>query len=505
MRVADSFSGERLAGRSSPNDSFEAALPVSARTLPHSVEAEQHILSCILIDGGQTLTDCLAYGLREGAFYAEPNRTIFATLCEMQEQGKAVDIAVLVAQLQDAGKLEEVGGAAYLSQLSVVIASSAQARYFTRKLFELHLLRELWRVCTASAAKVFDTPAEDSGALVEQAEEQIFAVSQLRTGHAVAATDMQGHVDKAHAILERMIERRGELLGLSTGLDKLDSLTNGLVPQELLILAARPSMGKTALAVNIAEAVALPRRKEEAKPVLFFSLEMSGPQLALRLICSRSGVSLERVKEGMVGGEERSRMREAEAELKHSPLLIDDASRLTISELRARARRVHSKRPLGLVVIDYLQLLAPRNEKVNREQQVAEFSRGLKALARELNVPVLCLAQLNREADKENRLPRLSDLRESGAIEQDADVVLLLGKGKQDAPKDSAGSDVAGDTAVLIVGKNRNGPVGAVPLHFNRQTTTFRERASSRLEDEPRAAARQEWKRALPAGRFNYE
>jgi len=485
-----------------PNDSFEAALPVAMRTLPHSEEAEAHVLSCILIDGGQTLTECLAYGLREGAFYDAAHRTIFATMCEMQEHGKAVDIAVLAEQLRDAGKLDEVGGAAFLSQLSLAIPTTAQARYFTRKLFELHLLRELARVCTSTVEKAFTATADDAVALVEQAEEQVFAVSQMRTGHAVSVANMAGHVDKAHEILERMITRRGELLGLSTGLGKLDAMTNGLMPQELLILAARPSMGKTALATNIAEAVALARRKEAAKPVLFFSLEMSGPQLALRLICSRSGVSLQRVKEGMVSVEELERMREAEAELKRSPLLIDDASRLTISELRARARRVHAKRPLGLVVIDYLQLLAPRNEKVNREQQVAEFSRGLKALAKELNVPVLCLAQLNREADKENRLPRLSDLRESGAIEQDADVVLLLGKGKTDAPKDSAGGEVAGDTAVLIVGKNRNGPVGAVPLHFDRQTTTFRERTGSGFDVErgrPLNAPTQK------TGRFNYE
>jgi replicative DNA helicase len=271
-------------------------------------------------------------------------------------------------------------------------------------------------------------------------------------------------------VITKMMMKKGELTGVSSGFKDLDNLMWGFQRQEMIVLAARPSMGKTSLALNFAEAAALPRRGEPVS-TLIFSLEMSAAQLALRMLCSRAKVNMKLLRDGLLSknGSEQAELIKTADEFTKAPIFIDDSSSLSIMQLRAKARRIHARQPLGFIVVDYLQLLSPTDSKVQREQQVAEASRGLKALAKELNVPVLVLSQLNRSSEKENRSPKLADLRESGSIEQDADVVLMLTR-----PKDADEKfQVATDSAELIVAKQRNGPVGELKLTFLRDFTRF--------------------------------
>jgi len=272
------------------------------------------------------------------------------------------------------------------------------------------------------------------------------------------------------AIITKMMMKKGELTGVSAGFADLDKLTWGFQKQEMIVLAARPSMGKTSLALNFAEAAALPKRGEPVA-TLIFSLEMSAAQLALRMLCSHARVNMKLLREGLLSknGDEQQRLVLAADEFSRCPIFIDDSSHLSIMELRAKARRLHARRKLGFIIVDYLQLLSPVDSQTPREQQVAEASRGLKALAKELDLPVLVLSQLNRSSEKENRSPKLADLRESGSIEQDADVVLMLAR-----PKDADERyQVAADSADLIVAKQRNGPVGELKLTFLRDITRF--------------------------------
>jgi replicative DNA helicase len=301
-------------------------------------------------------------------------------------------------------------------------------------------------------------------------EQKIFGVTQSRVSES--AKQMRDPTREAMNVITKMMMKKGELTGVSSGFKDLDALLWGFQRNDMIVLAARPSMGKTSLALNFAEAAAMPRKVGvEPHRVLIFSLEMGASQLALRMLCSRARVNMKLLRDGLLSknGEEQNRLLEAADEFSKSPIFIDDSSALSIMQLRAKARRIHARYPLGFIVVDYLQLLSPTDPRVPREQQVAEASRGLKALAKELGVPVLVLSQLNRASEKETRTPRLSDLRESGSIEQDADVVLMLAR-----PRDADEKfQVASDSAELIVAKQRNGPVGELKLTFLRDITRF--------------------------------
>jgi replicative DNA helicase len=272
-------------------------------------------------------------------------------------------------------------------------------------------------------------------------------------------------------VIHKMMMKKGEMTGVPSGFTDLDHLTFGFQRQEMIVLAARPSMGKTSFALNIAEAATIPKRGQPF-PTLIFSLEMSGSQLALRMLCSRARVNMVRLRNEVLSkdGDEQQKLLAAADEFSKAPLFIDDSSNMSIMQLRAKARRVHARAKLGMIIVDYLQLLSPTDSRVPREQQVAEASRGLKALAKELDVPVVVLSQLNRSSEKENRVPRLADLRESGSIEQDADVVLMLARPK-DAPDEKF--QVAAESMELIVAKQRNGPVGEQKLTFLKDFTRF--------------------------------
>lgn len=445
-----------------------AQFPVDpGRTPPHSVEAEEYLLSCCLLDGNDTVARCFEGKLTATAFYVPANRIIYEKLTELYNNGTAIDLAVLAEELKTTKQLDEVGGYAYLTQISGRIPTTAQAGYFIEKVRELYLLRELIKVATGAVENCY-TFTGGLEEFIDKVEQDIFKVTQDRITDG--ARSMKEPTRDAMNVITKMMMKKGELTGVSSGFKDLDQFTFGFQRQEMIVLAARPSMGKTSLALNMAEAAAMPRRGPGVT-VLVFSLEMSASQLALRMLCARARVNMKLLRDGLLSknGEEQQRLLTAADEFTKSPLYIDDSSHLTIMELRAKARRLHARSPLGFIIVDYLQLLSPTDPKVPREQQVAEISRGLKALAKELDVPVLVLSQLNRSAEKENRTPKLSDLRESGSIEQDADVVLMLAR-----PKDADEKfQVAADSAELIVAKQRNGPVGELKLTFLRDITRF--------------------------------
>ncbi len=466
--MADDFSkSSRRPRRDRGNDDPRDVASVIGRTPPHSIEAEEYLLSCCFLDGADIVARCLEGKLSAPAFYSPANRVIFEKLVDLYNKGIPIDLQILAEELKTSRQLDEIGGYAYLTQVSGRIPTTAQSTYFIEKVRELHLLRELIKVATGAVESCY---AYEGGLeeFVDKVEQDIFKVTQDRVSDG--AVQMKGPTKAAMDVITKMMMKKGELTGVSSGFKDLDSFTYGFQRQEMIILAARPSMGKTSLALNFAEAAALPRRGEGV-PILIFSLEMGSSQLALRMLCARAKVNMKLLRDGLLSknGEEQRRLLDAAEEFSKAPIYIDDSSHLTIMELRAKARRLQARSKLGLIIVDYLQLLAPTDSKTPREQQVAEISRGLKALAKELDVPVIVLSQLNRSAEKENRTPKLSDLRESGSIEQDADVVLMLAR-----PKDADEKfQVAADSAELIVAKQRNGPVGELKLTFLRDITRF--------------------------------
>ena len=382
------------------------AAPAAAvgRTPPHSIEAEEYLLSCCLLDGSDSIARCLEAKLPSAAFYAPANRVIYEKLCELYQKNPPVDVAVLAEELKTSRQLESIGGFAYLTQISGRIPTTAQAQYFIEKVRELYLLRELIKVATGAVEECYGY----QGGLeefIDKVEQNIFRVTQDRVSDA--AKPMKDPTHEAMNVITKMMMKKGELTGVASGFRDLDTLTFGFQRAEMIVLAARPSMGKTSFALNIADAAALPHRGEPTT-TLIFSLEMSAPQLALRMLCARARVNMKLLRDGLLSknGTEQSELIKAADEFSKAPLFIDDSSHLSIMELRAKARRVHSRHKLGFIIVDYLQLLSPTDPRVPREQQVAEASRGLKALAKELNVPVLVLSQLNRSSEKDNRPPR---------------------------------------------------------------------------------------------------
>jgi len=442
-------------------------MPVLGRSLPQSREAEEYLLACCLLDGADSISRCMEKRLTADAFYTSANRVVYNKIVDIYQNRPPVAIEVVTEELAKSGELEQIGGVPFLVEISNRIPTTAQVDYFIDRVRELHILRNLIGVGTSAVQQCYDF----TGGLeefVDKIEKEIFEVTQDRVSDA--AKTMKQTTKDAWVVIDKMMHHKGEITGISSGYKELDAMTYGFQKAEMIILAARPSMGKTSLALNMAEFAALPRRGKPAA-TLVFSLEMSAAQLGMRMLCSRGRVNMKKLREGFVkpGGQEYKDLVTAADELSKAPLFIDDSSQLTIMELRAKTRRLHARNPLGFVIVDYLQLLSATDPRVPREQQVAEISRGLKALAKELDVPVLVLSQLNRAAEKENRAPKLSDLRESGSIEQDADVVLMLAR-----PRDADEKfQVAADSAELIVAKQRNGPVGDLKLTFLRDITRF--------------------------------
>lgn len=437
------------------------------RVPPHSQEAEEQLLSACLLDGGDVVARCLEGKIAVKSFYVPANQVIYGKILEIYAAAKPIDLAVLSAELKTTRQLDEIGGYAYLTRISDRITTTAGASYFIEKVRELAILRDLIRAATGAVEDCYGYSGGITE-LVDKVESNLFRVTQNRVGDGARLA--KDAIIGAVAAYEQMIARKGMLTGLSTGLKDLDRVLYGLQKQEMIVLAGRPSCGKTALALNIAENAVLPLRGDPGA-VLFFSLEMSRGLLGQRLVASRARVNGKMARDGFLraDGPEMQGIRQAGKELERAKLFIDDASSPSVMEIRAKARRVHARQPLSLIVVDYLQLIAATEKGQRREEQVAEASRGLKALAKDLDVPVIVLSQLNRDSEKEKRKPRLSDLRESGAIEQDADVVLMLAR----PPDQGDAFQVAAGAMDLIIAKNRNGEVGEVRLTFLNSIVRF--------------------------------
>jgi replicative DNA helicase len=403
--------------------------------------------------------------------------TIFSVLMEMWDASKKIDLVTLTQTLADRRLLEQVGGAALIAELFTYLPTATNVKYYLDILQEKYTLRQIITVCTEFASRSYEEQ-DNVGGLLDEVEKSVFEVAQQRFRNK--ETTMKEHVMGAIGSIQDLFERRGVISGIPSGFAVLDKMTDGFHPGEMIVIAARPSMGKTAFAMNIAEHVAV----DCNEPVAVFSLEMSAQQLVQRLLCSRAKVNLENVRKGFMAEREFPALTAAASKFAEAQMFIDDTSGLSILELRAKARRLKSQHNIKAIFIDYLQLLrsTSRRAQDNRQLEIAEISAGLKGLAKELELPIIVLAQLNRNPEgrtgEAKGRPRLGDLRESGSIEQDADLVGLLIRDEYYADTEEA-KEAAMGKATLIIAKQRNGPVGDVKLTFLKEFTRFETRAET--------------------------
>lgn len=461
-----------------------AAMPRVDRLPPHAPDAERGVLGCLLLAPNEAIGETLRL-LRPGAdaFYDLRHQSIFTVLVKMYDAQEPIDLITVQQRLRDLGQLEAVGGLTYLNQLADCVPSAANIAYYIEIVLEKHLLRRMLQTCTNVITRVYECEG-DVPALLDEVERDILRINEDRERPETKA--IKDLVNSAINTIEDLHARQGMLSGLGTGFPDLDKMTTGLHKGEMVVIAARPSMGKTSLAMNIVEHIAI----DLQQPVAVFSLEMTAESLVLRMMCSRAEVNLRDVREGFLAERDFPRLTHAAGEIAGAPLFIDDTSGLSILQLRARARRLWQQHQIKMVVIDYLQLMHSdtRRGKDNRQQEIAEISSGVKALAKELEVPIIILSQLNRDIEKDkSRKPKLSDLRESGSIEQDADLVGLLykpsddGEDQESVPRD----DGTGVQVALLIAKQRNGPTGDVPLTFMKRYTRFKTAAKVDAGDVP--------------------
>jgi replicative DNA helicase len=452
------------------------------RLPPHAPEAEQGVLGCVLLSPNDCLGQCIEK-LHTGpeVFYDLRHQTIYSAVIEMYDHREAIDLITLQQRLKDKQLLEQIGGIPYLSALQDAVPSAANLSYYLEIVLEKFLLRKMIQTCTEVVGRVYDYEGEVD-ALMDEVERDVLRISESRAQGATQTIKQLVH--SAIGTVENYFNRQGVLGGLATGFADLDRMTDGLHGGEMIVIAARPSMGKTSLAMNIAEHVVLANKI----PVGVFSLEMTAESLVLRMLCSNARVNLRNIREGFMTEADFPKLTSAAGRMSSAPLFIDDTPALSILQLRARARRLWQQYGIKLFVVDYLQLLhsTARRSQENRQQEIADISSGIKALAKELNVPVIVLSQLNRELEREkNRKPRLSDLRESGAIEQDADVVGLLYKPSAEDDEAGGGEEPDGVPVNLLIAKQRNGPTGDVNLTFLKPYTRFESAAKVSDEDVP--------------------
>ncbi len=446
------------------------------RTLPSSPDAEKGVLCSILLSPQEALNLCIEK-IDETYFHQPAHATIYRIIIELWKELKPIDLITVTQALADQRLLDSVGGPAFLAQLLQFIPTAANVEYYLEIVEEKFLLRSMIAVCTNSAAQCYQEQS-DVKTLMDSIESQIFKISESRVKNTIA--EIKEQVLLAIDAIEGMHKNKGALSGLSTGFPLFDQMTDGMHASEMIVIAARPSMGKTALAMNIAEHVAI----DLQKAVGIFSLEMSSQQLVQRVLCSRAKVDLKKVRDGFMGTKDMKNLSRAADALSKSKIYIDDTAGLSILELRAKARRLKDRHDLSLLIIDYLQLLRSNSRRAqdNRQIEIAEISAGIKALSKELSIPIVVLAQLNRESEKRSDgKPRISDLRESGSIEQDADLVGLLYRAAYFEKDDALRSEKEGE-AELIIAKQRNGPTGEVPLTFLKEYTRFETR-DHRSED----------------------
>lgn len=389
---------------------------------------------------------------------------LYTTFCELYRKNAPIDLVSVATFLNDQGLLEDIGGASYLAELAQTVVSGANAEYYATIVRDKALHRTLINACSTIITHCFD-PSSNVDSLLDQSEQTIFSISERTVGKAFKSS--KELIANVFQELEKRFERKEQVTGITTGYNRLDMLTAGLQSSDLIIVAARPSMGKTAFSLNMAMRSAI----QQGIPVAIYSLEMSMSQLMMRMLCAWGKVDLSHLRHGYLNSEEWSKLYHAADVLGQAPIFIDDTPALSPLELRARTRRLKVESDVGLVVIDYLQLMRGNRRTDSREQEISEISRSLKSLAKEINIPIVALSQLNRKLeDRTDKRPQLSDLRESGAIEQDADVIMFIYRDEvyhkqQDNPKKG--------TAEIIIGKQRNGPIGTATLAYLANYTAF--------------------------------
>jgi len=431
------------------------------RLQPRSPEAEVHVLGGILIDNAAY--DEVADRLAPDDFYEARHRIIYETIRELRDRERSADVLSLYDRLREKGRLEDVGGAEYLAELEESVPSAAYVEPHARIVREKAIMRRMIRTCAEIVEEAY-ADVDDVDTFIDDAEQRVFSVREAAEADLGEGLEpVRPLLKRTMAQLEARMKDKREVTGVPTGFIDLDRKTAGLQPGDLIILAARPSMGKTSLGLNIALNAA--QAQESPEPVAIFSLEMSREPVAMRLLATEARVAFNKLQTGFFGEDDVTRLVRAMDEISRARLAIDDTPGMTVGQVRSRCRRLKAREGLGLVVVDYLQLMNPppsRRKSESREREISEISRGLKALAKQLNVPVLALSQLNREIEKrKDKRPMLSDLRESGSIEQDADVIMFIHR--EERYQDN--TDKRG-VAEVIVAKQRNGPVGTVELKF---------------------------------------
>lgn len=428
---------------------------------PQDLDAEKSCIASILLNSDARLK--IIGILQPEDFYLENHRVIFTVIIDLDRKNIPIDLITLKQQLKDTNRFEKIGGDVFLVDLYQTVSTSANAEYYAKRIKELSLRRKLIDVSNDVIQKCFDTSRE-TNELMDEVERDIFKITEKRiTSDFRSIEDI---IQETLLNINMMYEEKRPITGITTGFDDLDEILSGLHDAELIIIASRPAMGKTSLALNIANNIVLRAKK----PALFYSLEMPSIQLGQRLLCIEAMIDSQRVRTGHISAEELKMLIEASERLSKSPLFIDDTPSLNIFELRAKARRMAQKNKLGVIIIDYLQLLTtPSNQRMERYLQIGEMTRALKMLAGELSVPVIALSQLSRAVEsRADQRPLLSDLRESGSIEQDADLVLFLYR-EEKVKKDTEKKGISD----IIIAKHRNGPIGEVELKFWEKYTRF--------------------------------
>ncbi len=442
------------------------------RIPPQNIDAEQCVLGSILIEDGALLK--VIEILNPDDFYKESHGIIYSTMVDLFEKNEPQDLITVHNELAKNGKLEAAGGALYLAELTETVPVASNIDYYARIVRDKAVLRRLIQKSSDIATMCYEE-AGDIDDILESAESAIFELSQSKIKQAF--NPLKDVLKTSIRRVEELYEKKELITGIPSGFGDLDKLTAGFQPSDLIIIAGRPSMGKTAFALNIAQYAAV----ERAVPSAIFSLEMSKEQLALRMLCSEAMVDAHKVRTGFLGKEDWPRLINAAGSLSQAPIFIDDTPALSVLEMRAKARRLKSDQDIGLIIVDYLQLMQGRAGTERREQEISEISRSLKAMAKELDVPVLALSQLNRKVeDRPNKRPQMSDLRESGAIEQDADVIMFI---YRDEVYNRSEENPKRGKAEIIIAKQRNGPTGTVLLAFVGKYSSFGNLANEQLPE----------------------
>ena len=429
---------------------------------PQNIEAEQSVLGTILL-ADHSLSSVLEI-LESNDFYKESHKLIFEAMILLFENNEPQDIITVSNLLKDQNNLEKAGGVAYLATLTSIVPVTANLFHYAKIIRQKAVLRNLITVNTDIASRCYEEQG-DIDTLVDEAEQAIFEIARSKSDKSF--TPLKRIIPGAFETVEQLYKRKEMITGVPTGFTELDKMTAGLQPSDLIILAGRPSMGKTAFAMNIAQNAAL----LDKTGVAIFSLEMSKEQLAMRLLCSAGHIDSQRVRTGKLHNEDWPKLTRAVGMLTEAPMYIDDTPAISVLEMRAKVRRLAAQYPLGMIIVDYLQLMRGRNSTENRTQEISEISRSLKAMAKELKVPVIALSQLNRSLEsRTDKRPMMSDLRESGAIEQDADVICFI---YRDEVYNKAEDNPNIGISEIIIGKQRNGPTGTVKLTFIKEFTMF--------------------------------